>query len=190
MVNALLTIWKLGGTRMWPFSRPDRKPAPGTIPIDPTRPINTDLWSIRVFISHRWDRDEQMHRIVLGSLRAGRFKVRDLSVTEDARIAGPRGGRVDDVQIKSVISERIQQSEIVVAPAEPLSADARWIEWELDFAATFRKPVLFLTDNSNQHRTNRKFGEFQRFGLPVRKSCTDPMEILSNVKAMLADRAH
>jgi hypothetical protein len=93
-----------------------------------------------------------LHQTIAGSLRTGGIDVEDLSLPEDERISGPRGGRVDDVVVKLKISDLIEQSDLVVAPAEKTTENSQWVEWELDCAAQSHKPILFLSTKADRRQ--------------------------------------
>lgn len=143
-----------------------------------------------MFVSHRWGRDNAFRAKVTRSLADSGLNVEDLSLAEEERIAGPRNGRVPDVQIKQEISDRISRSDVVIVPAEKLHSTDNWIGWELDTAAIQRKPILFLTEDPKRQRFNGRYRQYKRSGLLVDRATTDPVEIVRKVRAMMAGRHH
>jgi hypothetical protein len=168
-----------------------KRPRPnlGTMTIDPDDPALRR--SVRVFISHRWDDDPAFRGIILGSLAGlNGLPIDDLSLTTQQRIEGNRGGRVDPLQIRLELAERIRRCDVFFVPADTGAADAEWLQFETEKAAEYRRPVVFVSHNWRRARWNRYVKRLKSLNLPSAMSTTDPQAILAAAKSMLPKTLH
>ncbi|MFZ4121601.1 MAG: TIR domain-containing protein [Caulobacterales bacterium] len=123
---------------------------------------------IRVFISHRYDRDKQVYDDVLHALRAERHVVQDISLTAADKLTGPRGGPRPDLEIQAEIAARIYTSDLLIASSRPGTGTSEWLSWEVGLAAIgYGVPVLFVKEHDMTYQT-KLVREIAGMGLPHR----------------------
>jgi hypothetical protein len=165
-----------------------RRPNLATLSIDPDDP--TIQPPVRVFISHRWATDQALYTsIIQGLYTASPSRIEDLSLTEALRIEGPRGGRVDPLEVKLELASRIRRSDLVFVPATLTAADEDWIQYEIETAAQLGKPVVFVTERPDRERWNRYLALLERHNVPVRTCTTAPDDILWAIRVLLPARS-
>jgi hypothetical protein len=104
---------------------------------------------LRLFFSHRWDRDSELYEGAIRSLANNPLvgTVQDLSVPRDGRIQGPRGGSVGEHVLLREIACRIYTSDLMIAPSRPGAGNNEWVSWEVETAALcYSIPVLFVRE--------------------------------------------
>jgi hypothetical protein len=125
---------------------------------------------LRVFISHRYTKDEKVYdEVIAGLIREG-FAVQDLSVRENEQIKGPMGGELPDMAVMSEIAARIFTSDILVAPSRVGAGLSPWVAWEVQLAAVgYGLPILFVNE-PGQQRSASMVSQVQKIKV-TSKSC-------------------
>jgi len=120
---------------------------------------------IRIFMSHRWGLDRELYGQVLTQLRSQGHRIEDVSLTEQQKLAGSRGGDVPDLKIQAEVAARIFTSDVVIVASRPGITRSDWVMWELRIAAIgYGVPILFL-DFDNQQRRAAIVAEVSALGL-------------------------
>ncbi len=121
---------------------------------------------IRIFMSHRWGPDRDLYEQVLSQLRSQGHCIQDVSLTEQQKLTGARGGDVPDLKIQAEVAARIFTSDIVIVASRPAITRSDWVMWELRIAAIgYGVPILFL-DFDNQQRRSAIVAEVSALKLP------------------------
>lgn len=174
----------------WPWKRKSEQSdrvwvdAVTMYPDEPKRPL-------RVFVSHRWGQDDMLRKFVAACLTEhGLDIVTDMSLTPDERVEGPRGGEVDELQIKAEIHRRIVASDIIIVPAHTAAGVSRWISWETETAFTLNKPILFVSDRPDRMRFNGYMRRLKGQNYPIRLANPDKAEIVNTVQEMIGRPIH
>ena len=106
---------------------------------------------LRIFISHRHDRHESIYTLALEQMKDHFGELQDLSVPEDAQIKGPRGGFLNDIDMRTRLTARIYSSDILIAPSTVAVGISEWTSFEIELAAfAFSLPILFVKEPDQQ----------------------------------------
>jgi hypothetical protein len=109
---------------------------------------------LRIFISHRWDKDEELYGDVKQKLWRQGFAVQDMSLSAQQVMRGPRGGELPRLKIQAEVAARIYTSDILIAPSRPGAGRSQWVTWEVQLALVgYGLPVLFVDFTGQQRRT-------------------------------------
>lgn len=107
--------------------------------------VNKMARDINVFISHSWTYNEELVR--LRSLLENRpyFKVSFHEVTRTEPI-----NSMNSDYIKRVLTEKISNSDVVLAISGIYASHSDWMAWEMDKAIELGKPVLGIIPHGAQ----------------------------------------
>lgn len=167
---------------MFGFFQKRKKPNLTTLSYDFEQSMSTKLSRryLRVFFSHRWQEDGYLHKLLAAEFE--NFQIEDMSLSEERRMLGARGGMVDEVKIKREIAARIYASDILIAPSTKAAIKSRrikadkeyveietdWISWEIQIAAIcFNIPVLFVDERVGLRRRNPFYNKLKAEGAKV-----------------------
>jgi hypothetical protein len=92
---------------------------------------------IRLFVCHVWQDNDDYQRIFEYLESTANFFYRNTS-TPDKRPAGDREAMRDDLR------RQIGEAEVVILPAALYRRNVDWVEFQLNCAKAFDKPVLVL----------------------------------------------
>ncbi len=92
---------------------------------------------IRLFVCHVWIDDDDYHRVFEYLESTGNFFYRNTS-TPDKRPPGDREALRDDLR------RQITEAELVIVPASIYRRHTDWIEFQLNCAKAYDKPVVVL----------------------------------------------
>ena len=121
---------------------------------------------LRIFISHRFGKDQALYDEVVRALESNGFSVQDMSLSADQAMSGPRGGDLPKLNIQAEIAARIYTSDTLIAPSRPAVTRSQWVSWEVQLAAIgYGLPILFVNEKSQQRRT-RLVSEVADLDLP------------------------
>lgn len=102
---------------------------------------------LRIFISHRYDKDSALYDDVIKSLNANNQSVQDVSLGEKKALTGPKGGELSELELQANIAARIFTSDILIAPSRPGVTRSEWVTWEVQLAAIgYGIPILFVNE--------------------------------------------
>lgn len=143
---------------------------------------------LRVFISHRYGGDRSLYDDVIAFLGREGFKVQDLSLSEEHKRAGPRGGRLTKLELQAEVAARIYSADIVIAPSRPAIGRSEWVMWEVQLAAIgYSIPVLFVKERDAIYTANL-VAQFEKLGA-VHKLCEhDTPSIVRNTISLVGGR--
>lgn len=142
---------------------------------------------LRVFISHRYGEDKALYDGVIDALNREGFSVQDMSLTEDRRKKGPRGGDLPPLAIQAEIAARIYTSDVVIAPSRPATSRSWWLTWEIQTATIgYGIPILFVKERGLVRQT-QMVAQVAALGLPHRVSDPDRSLIVRNVAELVKD---
>lgn len=105
-------------------------------------------WTRKVFISHRWGKDEY-DTIKKWLDRPNYYHFADYSISVDKKIEG-----LSDSKLKEAIAEQIIQCSVFIVPAAMYVAYSDWIQFEIDTALEYEKPILAVIPNGQQKTPN------------------------------------
>jgi hypothetical protein len=143
---------------------------------------------IRIFVSHRYGSDKQLYDAVLSELRSQGHAIQDVSLSEDMRISGPRGGRLPHLQIQAEIAARIYTADLLIAPARPATTRSDWLTWEFQLAAIgYGVPVLFVKE-PNRRYTTQLVSDAAALKLPHAVAEKDAREIVRKAILLIGGR--
>lgn len=91
----------------------------------------------KIFISHSWKYPDDLQNLRNLLEERGYFNVEFQEVTQDEPINSENG-----VYIKSVLKEKIKNSNIVLAIAGIYATYSEWIDWEIKTANSQDVPVV------------------------------------------------
>lgn len=121
---------------------------------------------LRIFISHRFGKDQDLYDQVIRALESNGFSVQDMSLSVEQVMAGPRGGDLPKLNIQAEIAARIYTSDALIAPSRPAVTRSQWVSWEVQLAAIgYGLPILFVNERGQQRRT-RLVSEVANLELP------------------------
>jgi len=95
------------------------------------------LRTYKLFISHAWDYKEPYYRLIKMLDDAPNFKYADYSVPFHDPIDSPNANT-----IKREITEHIRQTSVFIVLAGMYAAYSKWINFELQTANNYSKPIL------------------------------------------------
>jgi hypothetical protein len=125
-----------------------------TTPIEFWKTTDNEERQLRVFISHRFGGDKVLYDDVILALNKEGFSVQDLSLSEEHKRAGPRGGQLPKLAIQAEVAARIYTSDVVIAPGRPAVSRSEWVMWEVQLAAIgYSVPVLFVKERNSTYQT-------------------------------------
>jgi hypothetical protein len=143
---------------------------------------------LRIFISHRFDKDEALYDQVIRALEGNRFSVQDMSLSGEHMMSGPRGGELPKLNLQAEIAARIYTSDALIAPSRPAVTRSQWVSWEVQLAAIgYGIPILFVNERSQQRRT-RLVGEVADLGLPHAVCDRDSRAIVASLIQLINGR--
>lgn len=144
---------------------------------------------LRIFISHRYENDEELYREVLTALDSQGFAVQDVSLSAAEQMAGPRGGDLPKLEIQANIAARIYTSDILIAPSRVGTSRSEWVTWEVQLAAIgYAIPILFVDHGEDQQRRTALISEVAALELPHAVCGRDAREIVPNVIRLVGGR--
>ena len=121
---------------------------------------------LRIFISHRFGKDQELYDQVIGALESNGFSVQDMSLSNERAMAGPRGGDLPRLNIQAEVAARIYTSDAMIAPSRPAVTRSDWVSWEVQLAAVgYGLPILFVNEKGQQ-RSTRLVSEVADLELP------------------------
>ncbi len=136
-----------------------------TTPITYWKPEDGER-QLRIFISHRYDDDQELYDNAVTALIKGGFPVQNISLSKSQLIRGPRGGYLPELKVQAEIAARIYTSDILIAPSRPGVSRSDWVTWEVQLAAVgYGIPILFVNFRGQQRKT-RLVTEIESLGLP------------------------
>ncbi len=143
---------------------------------------------LRVFISHRYGKDQSLYDDVISAITRNGFSVQDISLSANHLMAGPRGGHLPTLDIQAEVAARIYTSDIVIAPSRPGVSRSEWVTWEVQLAAIgYGIPILFVNQKGQQRRTSL-VTQIDALGLPYRACDPDTDKIARNVAELVDAR--
>lgn len=144
---------------------------------------------LRIFISHRYDNDDQLYEQVRRALDSQGFAVQDVSLSAKEQMAGPRGGELPKLEIQANIAARIYTSDILIAPSRVGAGRSEWVTWEVQLAAIgYAIPILFVDHGEDQQRRTALISEVASLGLPHAVCGRVAHEIVPNVIKLVGGR--
>lgn len=90
-----------------------------------------------VFVSHSWDNSEDLKNLKSLLEEKKYFKVEFKEVTKEEPI-----NSTSATYIKSVLSNKIKNADIVIGLAGVYASHSDWMEWELDKALEHETPII------------------------------------------------
>jgi hypothetical protein len=140
---------------------------------------------IRIFVSHRYGKDQELYSEVFRALERNGHAVQDVSLSADQILKGPRGGRMPRMRIQAEIAARIYTADIVIAPSRVGAGQSEWITWEVQLAAVgYGVPVLFI-HQPDQKNAARLVSEVRDLGLPHAVCAAEAHHIVRNVTTLI-----
>ena len=110
---------------------------------------------IRVFISHRWGKDRDLYDNMLRTLRSQGHGIQDISLSEDLKMQGPRGGDLPRMEIQAEVAARIYTADLLIAPSRPAAGKSDWVTWEVQLAAVgYGVPILFVKESEARYNSS------------------------------------
>lgn len=104
-------------------------------------------WTRKVFISHRWGKDDY-DKIKEWLDRPNYYHFADYSISVDKKIEG-----LSDSDLKEAIAEQIRQCSVFIVPTAIYVAYSDWIQFEIDTARKYKKPILAVTPNGQERES-------------------------------------
>ena len=144
---------------------------------------------LKIFISHRWDYDEDLHsRLSQFSAYEAGIRVKDLSITSDNPVAGKRGGLASRSKVFDRIVEQMDQCHLVAAPSKAARTPNTWVKDELFTAVRFlKKPVLFVDHREDQKQRTSMMIELSEIGGRIYHADHDYRSIIAAINKVIAD---
>ncbi len=145
---------------------------------------------LRIFISHRFGKDQALFDQVIRALESNGFSVQDMSLSAVQAMSGPRGGDLPKLTIQAEIAARIYTSDVLIAPSGAGVTKSDWVSWEVQLAAIgYGLPILFVSEKSQQRRT-RWVSEVADLELPHAICERNSQAIVENLIRLLNGRPH
>ncbi|MDZ4690118.1 TIR domain-containing protein [Terricaulis sp.] len=143
---------------------------------------------LRIFVSHRYGKDQALYDEVIRALESNGFSVQDMSLSADQIMAGPRGGDLPKLKIQGEIAARIYTSDALIAPSRPAVTRSQWVSWEVQLAAIgYGLPILFVNEKEQQRRT-RLVSEVADLGLPHAVCARSTQAIVERLISLIEGR--
>lgn len=144
---------------------------------------------LRIFISHRYEKDDDLYGAVIADLNSQSFHVQDMSLSAKQVMSGPRGGELPTLKIQAEIAARIYTSDILIAPSRVGAGQAEWVTWEVQLAAVgYAIPILFVDHSDDQQRRNTLVSEAAAVGVKHAVCGHTTPEIVRNVIDLVGGR--
>jgi len=144
---------------------------------------------LRIFISHRYENDDELYAKVRDALNSQGFHVQDVSLSAKEQMAGPRGGDLPKLEIQANIAARIYTSDILIAPSRVGAGRSEWVTWEVQLAAIgYAIPILFVDHDGDQQRRTALVSEVAALGVPHAVCGRVAHEIVPNVIKLVGGR--
>jgi hypothetical protein len=154
-------------------------------PFEYWKPGNDEERQLRIFISHRYGKDDGIYAGVVNALYRNGFPAQDISLNASRMISGPRGGALPEMEIQAEIAARIYTSDVLIAPSISGVSRSEWVTWEVQLAAIgYGIPVLFV-NQKNQKRTTSLLKQIQDLGLPCAACEPQTHEIARSVAELV-----
>jgi hypothetical protein len=145
---------------------------------------------LRIFISHRFGRDEELYDKVIRALEGNRFSVQDMSLSATRLVAGPRGGALPKLNLQAEIAARIYTSDAVIAPSGAGITRSDWVTWEVQLAAIgYGLPILFVNEKGQRNRS-RWVRQIEELELPHAICERDSHRIVENLITLIDGRPY
>ncbi|UDQ98947.1 TIR domain-containing protein [Lentisphaerota bacterium WC36G] len=103
----------------------------------------------KIFISHAWDHDNDLKDLQDLLNKRGYFNVEFKEVTKDDPIDSENAK-----YIKRVLSNKIEESDIILGLAGMYASYSDWMEWELDKALEKGKNIIGVIPWGQQKTSN------------------------------------
>lgn len=143
---------------------------------------------LRIFISHRFGKDQALYDDVIRALEGNRFSVQDMSLSAAQAMAGPRGGDLPRLEIQAEIAARIYTSDALIAPSRVGTSRSRWVSWEVQLAAIgYGIPILFVNE-AGQRRSTTLVSEVAGLELPHAVCEHRAQDIVTNLIRLIDGR--
>lgn len=143
---------------------------------------------MRLFIGHRFGKDEELYDDVVKALDKNGHAVQDMSLSASQLMAGPRGGDLPDLSIQAQIAARIYMSDVLVAPSRVGAGQSEWVSWEVQMAAIgYGIPILFV-DHEHQKNRARLVAEIEAIKLPHKVCEPRAPEIVRGIIELISGR--
>ncbi len=143
---------------------------------------------LRLFISHRFGKDEKLYDDVVKALDSNGHAVQDMSLSASKLMAGPRGGDLPELSIQAEIAARIYTSDVLVAPSRVGAGQSEWVSWEVQMAAIgYGIPILFV-NLEQQKKSTRLVAEIEALNLPHKVSEPRAPEIVRGIIELVQGR--
>ena len=143
---------------------------------------------LRLFISHRFGKDETLYDEVVRALDSNGHAVQDMSLSASKAIAGPRGGDLPELSIQAEIAARIYTSDVLVAPSRVGAGQSEWVSWEVQMAAVgYGIPILFVNHEGQKYKS-RLVSEIEALGLPHKVADPTTPAIVQGIVALISGR--
>ena len=160
----------------------------GSAPLSYWKPGSEER-RLRIFISHRYDKDSALYTEAIAALNSQGFAVQDVSLSAGQQMAGPRGGELRKLEIQAEIAARIYTSDILIAPSRVGAGRSEWVTWEVQLAAVgYAIPILFVDQGDDQQRRAALVSEVAELGLPHAVCGPKTHEIVPNVIKLVGGR--
>lgn len=143
---------------------------------------------MRLFISHRFGKDQALYDEVVKALDRNGHTVQDMSLSASQLMSGPRGGDLPDLSIQAEIAARIYTSDVLVAPSRVGAGQSEWVSWEVQMAAIgYGIPILFV-DHEHQKNRARLVAEIEALNLPHKVAEPRAPEIVRGIIELISGR--
>lgn len=145
---------------------------------------------LRIFISHRFGRDEELYDKVVRALESNGFSVQDMSLSATRLVAGPRGGALPKINLQAEIAARIYTSDALIAPSGAGITKSDWVSWEVQLAAIgYGLPILFVNEKGQRNRS-RWVRQIEDLDLPHKICERDAQAIVENLIRLIDGRPY